>query len=79
MNRLNYYEDYKEIDFVDELLKAIENDCEREIMRIVKLDEIKKDSFSITVIFTDYILLEAYIKISKMEDSLVFQVNGNCY
>lgn len=58
-----HYMDMENADFADVLIDAIEKDYGRSISRIPKFKQEEKYCYSISIIFTDFCLLEAEIYI----------------
>lgn len=53
-----------EVDFADEMIRAIERDYGRSIARIAKFNSsLEPMSYDITLVFTDFRVLEATLKI----------------
>ena len=65
MNNMNHFDiNLDDMDFADEMIKAIEDDCGRSIVRIAKFDRgIAPYSYHMTAVFTDFKILEATIRI----------------
>jgi hypothetical protein len=66
------------IDFADEMIEAIEKEYGQPIERIAKFDQYD-DFFKISIIFIDYRLLEAKIKILNFLDLPSIQIQGYYY
>ena len=75
---MNYYNGYGEADIVDEILEAIETEYGRKIERVVKLDDIE-EGFKITIIFSDYRLLEAKVKVKTIYTAPSVVIQGTYY
>lgn len=73
------YEQLKGIDFADDMLRAIENDYGRSIMKIPKFRRIHTDSFLITIIFSDYTLLEAEVRVVDLYGLPAIKVEGKYF
>ena len=69
---------YDQIDFADEMIEAIEKEYGQPIERIAKFDE-HDGFFKISIIFIDYRLLEAKIKILNFLDMPSIQIQGYYY
>lgn len=67
------------IDFADQMLDAIQKDYGRTIMRIPKFKQVSKYGFKISIIFTDYRLLEASIQVIDMFDMPSITIEGNYF
>lgn len=67
------------IDFADQMLDAIQKDYGRTIMRIPKFKQVSKYGFKISIIFTDYRLLEANIRVIDMFDMPSITIEGNYF
>lgn len=72
------FEQFQGIEIFDELLGAIEKDHGAPIEQIVKCEE-KAGSFEFTIIFEDYTLLEARLKIYNVLGTKTVQVEGTYY
>jgi hypothetical protein len=72
-------EDLEGVDFADQMLEAIQNDYGRQIMRIPKFKQVSRLGFKITIIFTDYRLLEANIKVVNLLDMPSITIEGVYY
>jgi hypothetical protein len=72
-------EDLEGVDFADQMLDAIQKDYGRKIMRIPKFKQVSKLGFKITIIFTDYRLLEANIKVVNLLDMPSITIEGIYY
>lgn len=59
----HYNTDLDGIDFADDVIRAIEKDYGRSVVRIPKFKRKSAYSFYITLVFTDFCILEAEIKI----------------
>lgn len=73
------YEQLKGIDFADDMLRAIEKDYGRTIMKIPKFRRILNNVFAISIIFTDYTLLEAEVSIIDLYGMPALKVEGNYF
>lgn len=73
------YEQLKGIDFADEMLRAIEKDYGRTIMKIPKFRRVLDRLFNITIIFTDYTLLEAEISVVEIYGMPAIKVQGTYF
>jgi hypothetical protein len=73
--------DFEEQDFADEMIKAIEEDYGRQIARIAYFERNRFDPniFSVKIIFMDFKLLEAEIKVLPFFDMPSIQVEGIYY
>jgi hypothetical protein len=67
-----------ESDFIDELITVIEMEYGEEVARIVKLKE-SLGAYHMTIIFKDYCLLEAKIKVCEFCDMPSVRIQGNYY
>lgn len=68
--------DVEQPDFVDEMLEAIEKDYGRSIQRIAKFNQISKYAFQISIVFSDFRLLEADLKIVEMYGLPSIEIHG---
>lgn len=68
----------QENEFVDHLLFEIEQHHGGKIQRIVKCEELI-GSFKISLIFEDYTLLEARVRVHTTFDTPTLQVHGTYY
>lgn len=50
-------------DLVDTIIAALEDDYQCNVHRVAKMNQVSKYRFSVSIIFTDYRLLEADINI----------------
>lgn len=66
------------VDFVGEVMNALENNYGAQIERIVKCDD-HKDHFILTVIFTDYTLLEAKVHVQTTFNMPSINIEGTYY
>jgi hypothetical protein len=72
--------DLNEVEFADELFKQIENDYGRSIARIPKFKIVSPFHYRISVIFTDFKLLEAdMILNANFFDEVSIEVTGVYY
>lgn len=71
--------DFEGMDFADEMLRQIEKDYGRSIMRIPKFKRTEKFCFNITIIFTDYKIFEGEIKVIDVFEMPAIQIHGNYY
>ena len=69
---------YDEADIVDEILEAIESEYVMRIERLVKLDDFE-DGFKMTIIFADYRLLEAKVKVKTSYQTPSVVIQGTYY
>lgn len=69
---------YDEADIVDEILEAIESEYGMRIERLVKLDDFE-DGFKMTIIFADYRLLEAKVKVKTSYQTPSVVIQGTYY
>ncbi|MBT2728376.1 hypothetical protein J7E63_15715 [Bacillus sp. ISL-75] len=78
---MNHYdrEDFNGVDFADDLLRSIEKDYGKSIMKIPKFKRIGSTLFEISIIFSDYRLLEAEINIAEIYGMPAIKVNGTYY
>jgi hypothetical protein len=81
LKRMNPYDfdELRGIDFADDMLRAIEKDYGRSIVKIPKFERTNTNTFLISIIFTDYRLLEAEIKIVEWFDMPTLKVDGVYY
>ena len=69
---------FEEIDFADEMIEAIETEYGGQIERIAKFSDLGP-YFKISIIFQDYRLLEAKIKVSDFCGVPCINVEGFYY
>lgn len=69
---------YDQVDFAEEMIDAIEKEYGQPIERIAKFAEYD-GFFKISIIFVDYRLLEAKIKVCHIFDSPSIQIQGYYY
>lgn len=74
-----YEEEINGADFADDLLRAIEKDYGRSIAKIPKFERIGKREFLISIIFTDFRLLEAEIKVHEIYGLPAVKIEGKYY
>jgi hypothetical protein len=72
------FEEFKGLAIFDEVLGAIEKDHGAQIEKIVKCEE-QSNSFDFMIIFEDYCLLEARLKIHDVLGTKTVQVSGTYY
>lgn len=65
-------------DFMDELITVIEMEYGQEIERIAKMKEIL-GTYHMTIIFKDYCILEAKIKLCDYCEMPSLRIQGNYY
>lgn len=71
------YNNFDDEDIADEVLRAIEKDYGRSIARIPYFERVGFCTFEIKVVFTDFKILEAKIKIVPfMDDMATVRVEG---
>jgi hypothetical protein len=78
---MNQY-DFEELsgyDFADDVLRAIEKDHGRSIVKIPKFKRIGKTRFLISIIFSDFTLLEAEIEIKDRSGLATIDIYGVYY
>jgi hypothetical protein len=76
---MKYYNvDLENVDFADEMIRAIEKDYGRTIVRIPKFNKRSATSFDITIVFTDFRILEAVISIEEINYLPTLVIQG-CY
>lgn len=73
------FDELKGIDFADDLLRAIENEYGRTIMKIPKFDRIAFNKFLISIIFSDYRLLEAEILVYELYGMPAIKLEGTYF
>lgn len=73
------FEELNGIDFADDVLRAIEKDYGRTIMKIPKFSRTGSASFDISIIFSDYTLLEAELIIKEVYGMPTLIVEGAYY
>jgi hypothetical protein len=72
-------EDFNDVDFVDEMLRAIEKDYGRSIARIANFKPKSPLSFEIVLVFTDFKVFIADIDVIQHFGFCSVQVNGIYY
>ena len=70
------FEEFDRIDFADDLLLAIEKDYGRSIMKIPKFKRVGKTTFLISIVFSDFRLLEAEIKVVEIYGMPTIKIEG---
>jgi hypothetical protein len=72
---------FYDIDIADEVLRKIENDYGRSIARIPFFERAieEPNTFDIKVVFSDFRLLEAKIRVIPLFDLATIQVDGIYY
>lgn len=73
------FEELSGYDFADDLLMSIEKDYGRSIMKIPKFKRSGETEFLISIIFSDYRLLEARIKIIEVYGVPAIKLEGSYY
>lgn len=66
-------------DFGDEILRSIEKDYGRSIAKIPKFERVGRHEFLISIVFTDFRLLEAQIKIHEIYGLPAVKIEGKYY
>lgn len=66
-------------DFVETMIAALEDDYQCEVQRVARLKQISRCDFSVSLIFTDYRLLEAEIKVVTKYGMPALEINGTYY
>lgn len=75
-----YFLDLEEVDFADEMIRAIEKDYGRSIARIAKFHKVDYNAFEITIVFVDFKVLEGIIEVIPcFSDMPSIQVQGIYY
>jgi hypothetical protein len=69
---------FDQVDFADEMIEAIEKEYGQPIERIAKFNEYD-GFFKISIIFVDYRLLEAKVKVLSYLDMPSIQIQGYYY
>ena len=71
---------FEEVDFADEMLRRIEKDYGRSVQRIAKFNKgYERNSFLITIVFTDHVIFEGKIKIYEIHGEAMIKVEGAYY
>lgn len=78
MNHFDF-EELEGYDFADDLLRSIEKDYGRTIVKIPKFRRTDETHFSISIIFSDFRLLEAEIKIIEVYGMPAIKLEGIYY
>jgi hypothetical protein len=73
------YIDFEEVEFADEMIRAIEKDYGRSVARIPYFERVGRHSFDIKIIFTDFRLLEGEIKVVPSFPLISVQIHGTYY
>jgi hypothetical protein len=72
--------DFEDVEIADEVLRKIEKDYGRTIARIPFFERAKEpNTFDIKVVFSDFRLLEAKIRVIPLFDLATIQVEGIYY
>jgi hypothetical protein len=80
MKMMNYDIDLDGHDFGDELVRQIEKDYGRTIVRIPYFEHADEpNTFDIKVIFSDFKLLEGQIRVVPLFDFATIRVSGTYY
>lgn len=75
MNQFDF-DELKAKDFADDTLRAIEKDYGKSIMKIPKFRRSGRTTFDISIIFSDYTLLEAEIQVIEIYGMPAVKVEG---
>lgn len=75
---MTYFET-EQPDFVDEMIAALEEDYQCEVERVARMKQISKYVFAVSVIFTDYRLLDAEIQITERYGLPCIEIRGVYY
>lgn len=67
------------VDFAAEIFKAVENNYGKPIKRIGKFEDCGKQGFKIIMIFTDYRILEAKVKVETVLGEHCITLEGTYY
>jgi hypothetical protein len=73
------FEELNGVDFAEDLLKTIENEYGRTIMKIPKFSRIAYNKFLISIIFSDYRLLEGEIEVIELYGMPAIKLEGTYY
>lgn len=57
--------DFDDVDFFDVLIAEVEKEYGRSVARIAKLERINFDAFNVSIIFSDFRLLEAEVNVTS--------------
>jgi len=69
--------DYDEMDLADEVFAAIEKDYGRTIQRVAKFGRSRqRNSFDMTVVFSDFRILDCTIKLVEEYGEVIILVDG---
>lgn len=71
--------DFDNPDFVDEMMAAIESDYGRSIARVARMKQISEYRFLVSIIFTDFRLLEAQVNICEVYGLPTIKIEGNYF
>jgi hypothetical protein len=75
-----YFLDLEEVDFADEMIRAIEKDYGRSIARIAKFQRVDFNAFEIIIVFADFKVLDAIIEVFYFQENMPsIQVQGTYY
>lgn len=66
-------------DFADQIIRTIEDEYGRSVVRIPHFKQVDFNSFDIKLIFSDFRLLEAKIKVVPFYDMPSIQIQGTFY
>ena len=71
--------DFDNEEFFDVLIDELEKEYGRSVARIAKIERLDSYSFQITVIFSDFRLLEADVSVTNFLYEPVVQIRGEYY
>jgi hypothetical protein len=69
----------EKMDYAAEIFKAVEGNYGKQIKRIVKFEEYGKHGFKLNIIFTDYRILEAKVKVETVLGEPCITLEGTYY
>ena len=69
----------KNVDYAAEMLKAIETNYGQQVQRIVKYRELGNSVLLLTIIFADYRMLEAKVKVETILGEPGITIEGTYY
>lgn len=74
--------DFDDTDFFDVMIAEIEKEYGRSVARIAKLERINFDAFNVSIIFSDFRLLEAEVNVrnySLYDFEPIVQIRGEYF
>lgn len=73
------YFETEQPDFVEEMIAALEQDYQCSVQRVARMERISQFTFTVSIIFTDYRLLEAEIKVVTRYGLPALEIHGVYY